>query len=133
MVSQDRKKIVSDFFSLVAEGKPREGLRFFAVDCKHHNPYVRGGMEALLDSMASVQQEERPKYSDPDFSIKRILADGDMLAVHIELLNSKSDPGQGGLRQVHLFRFDENNNKIVEYWDITQMIQPDMPNPKGAF
>jgi predicted SnoaL-like aldol condensation-catalyzing enzyme len=89
-------------------------------------------MEVLLDSMASVQQEEGPKYPDSDFSIKHMLADGDMVAVHTELLSSKSDPGQGGLRQVHLFRFDEKN-KIVEYWDITQMLQPDMPNAKGAF
>jgi predicted SnoaL-like aldol condensation-catalyzing enzyme len=130
---EDRKKFVRDFFRLVAEGKPREGLRFFAPDCKQHNPYIQGGMDSLLESMASVQQEEGPKYPEADFSIKRILADGDMVAVHTEILSSKSDPAKGGLRQVHLFRFDDRNNKIVEYWDITKVIEPDMPNPKSAF
>jgi predicted SnoaL-like aldol condensation-catalyzing enzyme len=128
----DRKEIVTQFFNLVMQGKPKEGIRFFASDCKQHNPYIHGGMETLLDSMASVQQEEGPKYPDPSFSIKHILAEGDVVAVHTELLSSKSKPGEGGLRQVHLFRFG-TANKIVEYWDITQMIQPEMPNAAGAF
>jgi predicted SnoaL-like aldol condensation-catalyzing enzyme len=132
MAAQDRKKIVNEFFRLIAEGKPEDGLRFFSPDCKQHNPYLSGGMEVLLDSMASVQQEEGPKYPDAEFSVKSVLADGDMVAVHTELLSSKSDPAKGGLRQVHLFRFNENN-KIAEYWDITQVIQSEMPNAKGAF
>lgn len=42
------------------------------------------------------------------------MADEDMVAVHTELLDSKSRPGLGGLRQVHLFRFE--GDKIAEYW-----------------
>ena len=55
-----------------------------------------------------------------------------MVAAHTELLSSKSNPGEGGLRQVHLFRFGPDD-KIVEYWDVTQMVRPDMPNPANAF
>jgi len=128
---QKRKKVVRDFFGLVAQGRQKEGLRFFAANCRQHNPYVRGGMGALFDAMAAVQQEG-PKFSDPYFAVKRVLADGDMVAVHTELLNSKSKPSEGGLRQVHLFRFGRSN-KIVEYWDITQMVEPDMPSAANAF
>jgi predicted SnoaL-like aldol condensation-catalyzing enzyme len=129
--SQNRKKIVRDFFKLVVQGRQKDSLRFFASNCKQHNPYVHGGMDALFDAMAAVQQEA-PKYPDPDFAVKRILADRDMVAVHTELLNSKSKPSEGGLRQVHLFRFGRDN-KIVEYWDITQMVQSSMPNAANAF
>jgi len=128
---QKRKKVVRDFFKLVVQGRQKEGLRFFTDDCEQHNPYVQGGMDALFEAMASVQQEA-PRYPDPDFAVKRILADGDMVAVHTELLSSKSKPAEGGLRQVHLFRFNKDN-KIVEYWDVTQMVQPDMPNAANAF
>jgi predicted SnoaL-like aldol condensation-catalyzing enzyme len=129
--TQARKKIIREFFDLVMKGKQREGLRFFAPDCKQHNPYTHGGMEALFDSMAEAQKEA-PKYPDPSFTIKAILADGDMVAVHTEFLGSRSSPDKGGLRQVHLFRFGKTN-KILEYWDITQVVQPDMPNAAGAF
>ena len=128
---RERKKIVSEFFELVSQGRQREGLRFFAPDCRQHNPYVHGGMDALFESMAAVQKEA-PKFTDPYFAVKSILADGDMVAVHTELLGSKSKPGAGGLRQVHLFRFGKSN-KIVEYWDITQMVEPNMSNTANAF
>ena len=82
-------------------------------------------------SQTSAQQEA-PRFSDPYFAVKRVLADGDMVTVHTELLNSKSKPSKGGLRQVHLFRFNKGN-KIVEYWDVTQVIQSDMPNAANAF
>jgi predicted SnoaL-like aldol condensation-catalyzing enzyme len=71
-------------------------------------------------------------FPDPSFRIKKVLVDKDMVAVHTELLSSKIKPGEGGLRQVHLFRFGRGN-KIVEYWDISQFVRPDMPNAAGAF
>jgi predicted SnoaL-like aldol condensation-catalyzing enzyme len=123
---------VEEFFRLVAEGKPAEGLRFFAPDCKQHNPYVRDGMEALIAAMSAVQREERPKHPEACFTVKHVLSDGDMVAAYTQLLSSKSRPREGGLRQMHLFRFDADG-KIVEYWDVTQTIEPDMPNVEGAF
>jgi len=41
------------------------------------------------------------------------------------------NPNNGGLRQVHLFRFSDD--KIVEYWDITQQVLENAPNAAGAF
>ncbi len=129
--SQRRKKTVRAFFDLVMRGKQKDGLKLFAPDCRQHNPYVKGGMEALFDSMAAAQREA-PKYPDPSFAVKAVIADGDMVAAHTEMLGSKSNPGKGGLRQVHLFRFGRND-KVVEYWDVTQSVQPDMPNAANAF
>ena len=128
--SERRKRIVSDFFSLVMEGRQMEGLRYFQADCVQHNPYTKGGMKELFASMAAAQRGG-PKYTDPSFEVKSIVADGDMVAAHTVMLASKSKPPEGGLRQVHLFRFGKGD-KIVEYWDITQVLQQSMPNVGGA-
>jgi hypothetical protein len=40
----DRKNIVNEYFRLVSTGMFKEGLRFFAPNCKTHNPFVAGGM-----------------------------------------------------------------------------------------
>ena len=72
------------------------------------------------------------KLPDPSFVIKSIVAGKDLAAAHTELLRNKSMPAGGGLRQVHLFRI-ERDNKTVEYWDVSQMVSPDFPNPDGAF
>jgi predicted SnoaL-like aldol condensation-catalyzing enzyme len=127
-----RKAIIENFFQNITQMQPKEGLRLCAPDCRQHNPYVSGGMAELFDSMAAVQKEEDPNYPDPDFSVKRILIDGDFAVAHTELLSSKSDPSKGGLRQAHIFRFGPDN-KIAEYWDISQAIDSNKPNAANAF
>ena len=129
--SSDHKATVNEYFRLVAQGRFEEGLRFFAPDCRAHNPYVRGDMRALTAAMAAANEEGASTYPEPAFTVEHVLADGDLVAAHTQLLGSRTRPGDGGLRQVHLFRFE--GGRIVEYWDITQMVQRDMPNAAGAF
>jgi predicted SnoaL-like aldol condensation-catalyzing enzyme len=114
---------------LVAAGRFKEGLRFFASDCKTHNPFIKGNMETIADAQMSASKGMPTQ--DVEFSVKHVLSDGDIVAAHTELLFNKSKPSEGGLRQVHLFRFE--GDSIVEYWDITQTITKDMPNAAGAF
>ena len=92
----DRKKIVNEYFRLIGTGKFEEGLSFFAPDCKTHNPFVVGGMGALTDAMIAASKNITAQSSQPEFVIKHLLADGDLVAVHTQLLNSKSNPGEGG-------------------------------------
>jgi predicted SnoaL-like aldol condensation-catalyzing enzyme len=127
----DQKNIALEYFKLVSMGKFKEGLRFFASDCKTHNPYVSGSIEDLTEAMIEASKDLGAQNAEPEFTVKNVLADGEFVAVHTELLNAKSKPSKGGLRQVHLFRFD--GDKIVEYWDITQQILSNMPNASGAF
>jgi len=129
-VIQQRKKVVRKLFGLIMQGKQMEGLRFFASDCVQHNPYTHGGMKELFEAMSEAQRDMN--YPDPSFSIRSVLADGNMVVVHTEMLVSKSKPSEGGLRQAHLFRFGRGN-KIVEYWDISQFVDRDKPNAAGAF
>jgi predicted SnoaL-like aldol condensation-catalyzing enzyme len=127
----ERRSIAIEFFQLVAEGKFKDGLKFFTADCKTHNPYIAGDMNTLTDGMIAANKNMNVERSEADFKVKHILVEGDLVAVNTELLMSRSNPGKGGLRQVHLFRFE--GNKIAEYWDITQQILESMPNAKGAF
>jgi len=127
----DRKNIAIEYFRLISMGKFKEGLRFFAPDCKTHNPYISGSMNDLTNAMIVVNEEDASKYPEAEFMVKHILADRDLVAVHTQLLNNKSTPNEGGLRQVHVFRFD--GDQIVEYWDISQQVLPNMPNADGAF
>ncbi len=132
--NKTHKKIAVEFLSLVGSGRPKEGLRFFAPECKTHNPYTPGGMKDLIDAMIAVQKQGSEgimKGSKADFKliIRQVLADSNLVAVHTQIASSK--PTEGGLRQVHLFRF--SRDKIVEYWDITQMVPENAPNAAGAF
>jgi len=133
-VNKKRKEIAVEVFNLIGSGKPKDALRFFSPDCKTHNPYTAGGMNELTDAMIAVQKQGSEgimKGSKADFKlvIRQVLADGDAVAVHTQI--SSPSPNDGGLRQVHLFRF--MGDRIVEYWDVTQFIGQNLPNAAGAF
>jgi len=127
----NHKEIVSEYFKLIESGKFKEGLKFFSPNCKTHNPFVLGNMEVLVDAMIAANKDFGPKYPDAKFELKQVLADGDFVAAYTLLMASPAKPEEGGLRQMHLFRFKKD--KIVEYWDVTQQIMPNMPNAAGAF
>ncbi len=125
------KKIVEEYFELIKQGKFKEGLRFFSSNCKTHNPFVAGNMENIIDAMIAANKDYGPKYPEAKFSLRFVLTDRDMVAAYTQLMANQNKPAEGGLRQVHLFRFE--GDKIVEYWDITQQIMPNTPNPAGIF
>lgn len=56
----DRKNIVTEYFKLAASGKFKDGLKFFAPDCKTHNPFISGGMAALTDAMIAAANLSSP-------------------------------------------------------------------------
>ena len=91
-------------------------------------------MNELTDAMITVQKQASEgilKGSKADFKlvIKQVIAEGDTVAVYTQIASSK--PSEGGLRQVHIFRFTAD--KIVEYSDITQNIPENAPNAARAF
>ena len=133
-VNKTRKKISVEVLSLIGSGKPKDALRFFDPECKTHNPYTPGGMIELTDAMITVQKQASEgilKGSKADFklAINQVIAEGAMVAVYTQIASSK--PSEGGLRQVHIFRFTAD--KIVEYSDITQNIPENAPNAARAF
>lgn len=131
MHEQEHKNIAQSFFKLVSEGKFKEGLQYFTPNCITHNPYISGTMSNLVDAMVEANKQGMTEFPKAAFSVRQVLADGDYVAVHTQLLNNGADPVEGGLRQVHLLRFE--GEKIAEYWDISQEILPTMPNAAGAF
>lgn len=108
-----------------AAGKAKEAAKkFFSPDAKHHNAFFAAGMDALTDAMATAHKEN----PDKRLTVKQVLADGDLVAVHSHVVQKPGDPG-GAV--VHLFRFQ--GDKIIEFWDVGQQIPGDSPNTDGMF
>ncbi|NUP30269.1 MAG: SnoaL-like domain-containing protein, partial [Streptomycetaceae bacterium] len=59
---------------------------------------------------------------------KRIIAEGDLVAVHSHYVNY---PGDRGSAILDLFRV--RNGKIVEHWDIIQAVPETSANGNGMF
>ena len=83
-------------------------------------------MDPLLEAIAAVQSGSSEQIKDSaGLEIKNVVAEGNLVGVHVNL-RSKSDKAKG-MRQIHLFRFDDSGDKIVEYWDVTQMAPENAP------
>jgi predicted SnoaL-like aldol condensation-catalyzing enzyme len=74
---------------------------------------VPDGIEAFLKFV----KYRRDKYPGARNEVKRVIAEGDLVALHV---HSVVIPGSPGRQIVDIFRVE--NGKVVEHWDVIQEI-----------
>jgi predicted SnoaL-like aldol condensation-catalyzing enzyme len=121
----NNKDIAVEFLQLAASGRARQAFeRHAARGFRHHNPHFSGEAEPLMLAM----DENAREHPDKALEVKRVLADGDLVAVHSHVRHDREEPG---FALVHIFRFE--GGKIAELWDLAQEIPADSPNRNGMF
>lgn len=119
------KEAATEFLRLVASGKVREAYREYAgPELCHHNAFFRSDAQSLMAAM----EENAVKNPNKVLEIKRVLQDGDLVAVHSHIRQHPSDRGSA---VVHIFRFQ--GGLIAELWDVGQAVPEDSPNELGMF
>jgi predicted SnoaL-like aldol condensation-catalyzing enzyme len=89
-----------------------------------HNPLAASGRDAAIAFLEPFFQG----HPDAAYSIKRILADGNLVAVHS---HAKFAAGERGLAVVDILRVE--HCKIAEHWDVAQPVPEKSANPNGMF
>ena len=121
----DGKQAAVDFLQLVVAGRIDEAYhKHIDMGGKHHNLSFAAGFLALKDAMI----ENHVQYPDKQLTVKNILGEGDLVAVHSHIVVRR---GEAGIAAVHLFRFQ--GDRIVELWDFGQTLPGDSANRDGAF
>lgn len=82
-----------------------------------HNPLAADGKEAFIRFFRGFSQQFPDAYVD----IRRVVAEGDLVITHSHFTVSPEDRGSA---VVDIFRFE--NGKVVEHWDVIQLI-PETP------
>jgi predicted SnoaL-like aldol condensation-catalyzing enzyme len=122
---QTHKEIAVIFEQLVVSGQIREAYeKYVSPDFRHHNPYFKGDRESLLLGM----EKNAAQFADKVYEVKRVLEDGDLVAIHSRL---KPKPDMPEMAVVHIYRFE--GDKIAEEWDLAQQIPDNSPNENGLF
>jgi predicted SnoaL-like aldol condensation-catalyzing enzyme len=107
------------------ECKPRAAIEQYAGDVYiQHNPHVADGKEAFIEYFERMAVE----YPNKRTHFKRALAEGNLVALHCHQVWPDSDDYAG----IDIFRFDENG-KIVEHWDVLQVVTDESENDNGLF
>jgi predicted SnoaL-like aldol condensation-catalyzing enzyme len=63
------------------------------------------------------------------FDVKRVVEDGDFVVTHSLVV--RGDPREPDISVVHIFKFE--GDKVVELWDVGQLLSKDSPNENGPF
>lgn len=121
------KKLVTDFFNLAfVEKKIQAAFDTYVGDTYiQHNPNLPDGKEPVIGFLSRIFLEDNPQIS---VSIKRVIAEDDLVAIHHHSKNSPEDPGQA---IIEIFRV--KNEKIVEHWDVFQNVPETAANDNTMF
>lgn len=96
--------------------------KFISDHFIHHNPYFKGDRESLLRAMEEAHRDNPNK----SIEIKRAYESGSTVVT--QSLVIKNDIS---IAVVHIFRFE--GEKVVELWDIGNVIDKNSPNGNGYF
>ena len=119
----NRKESAIAFLKLAGLGKVEEAFdKFTSPEFIHHNQYFKGDRASLKEAMREVHQLSPNK----SIEIKHSYTDGDTVITHSHVIKNDMD-----IAVIHVFRFQ--GDKIVELWDLGQVIQKDSPNEHGLF
>jgi predicted SnoaL-like aldol condensation-catalyzing enzyme len=120
------KEIVSRFMTtLYVDKKVREAFETW-VDPGYiqHNPMAQSGRDAAIAFLEPFFAQ----HPDINYSIKRIIADGELVAVHSYGRFSANDRG---IAVVDILRVQ--GCRVVEHWDVVQPVPEKSANPNSMF
>jgi predicted SnoaL-like aldol condensation-catalyzing enzyme len=89
-----------------------------------HNPMAQTGRQAAIDFLEPFFAQ----HPDISYSIKRIIADGNLVAVHSHGVFATGDPG---IAVVDILRVERC--KVIEHWDVVQPVSAKSANANGMF
>jgi predicted SnoaL-like aldol condensation-catalyzing enzyme len=124
-LEQNKATALAFYRTAFNDHKPEEAVAKYVGDkYTQHNPQAADGKQAFIDFVNAFAKANPGLHIE----VKRVVAEGDLVAVHVHLTLSPTDRGTAA---IDFFRLE--NGKVVEHWDSVQPVPEKAANSNGMF